>query len=119
MADIPVYRRLWTLDVDGNYILNTAIPDSDRRQTVSINGTRVLAYDGSILVKQRPRGSTGAWKTMAYTILSTGAKSAAALGAADFEIEVDSSGREIALDSSAGTRAVGSITLNITDTPEQ
>lgn len=117
MATINVVKRTGSIPFGTNsYILNTAIPDSDRRVTVDVQLTRVGLFDGAITVKARARGSSAAWQAIAYALLGTGATSAAALGAADAIIRVDATGLELMLDCVGGT--VGSMTYDITDSPE-
>lgn len=117
MSTFNITKRTGSIPFGTNtYILNTAIPDSDRRVTIAIMLTRVAAFDGAITPKARPRGSSAAFATIAYTILGTGATAAAALGAADAFIRIDATGLEVALDCAGGT--VGSMTYDITDSPE-
>lgn len=118
MSELRVTKRSSTVgDTNDTFVLATAIPDSDRPVTVSGALTRVSAYDGTLTLSARPRGSTGAWKAIAYTNPATGATSAAAFGAADAQFRLDATGLELAL-VGAG-RTVGSMTLDITDSPEQ
>lgn len=112
-----VFKRAFTIDVNDTYVLNVAIPDSDRRQTLEIALQRVGAYDGTLLVQARPRGSSLNFQTIAYKLESTGATQASALGAADALIEVDATGLEVALTSSG--RTVNSLSCYVVDVPEQ
>lgn len=117
MSTINVTKRTGSIPFGTNtYVLNTAIPDSDRRVTLDVQLTRVAAFDGAITVKARARGSSAAYQGIAYTLLGTGATTAAALGAADAIIRIDATGLEVALDCVGGT--VGSMTYDITDSPE-
>lgn len=111
-----IRTRSFNILANDDYTLNTLVPDSDRKQTVVMQFTRNGAYDGTFLVQARPRGSSLAYQTVAYVLLGTGATQASALGAADAEIRLDSTGLELRLLSSA--RTTGSVDCYVTDAPE-
>lgn len=111
-----VLKRSFNISTNDTYILRTAIPDSDRKQTVVVQFQRNGAYSGTVLVQARPRGSSLNFQTIAYKLLGTGATQASALGAADAEISVDATGLELALTSSGG--GTGSLDCYVTDSPE-
>lgn len=117
MPEIRVTKRSSTVgDTNDTFVLATAIPDSDRPVLVHGNLTRVSAYDGNLTLCQRPRGSAGAWKAVAYTNPATGLIATAVFGAADAQFRLDATGMELALVGAA--RTVGSMTLDLTDNPE-
>jgi hypothetical protein len=98
-----------TIQADDTYILAMIDPQSKWTKAV-ISLTRIAAYNGVITVQSRPMGSSAAFTTQSYTT-SAGASSVATLGAADTQIDIDATGKEIALSSTG--RTAGSMTVNV------
>lgn len=98
-----------TIQADDTYILAMIDPQAKWTKAV-VSLTRNAAYDGVITVQSRPVGSTAPFVTQSYTT-KAGAIASATLGAATDQIDIDATGKEIAL-SSAG-RTVGSMTVNV------
>ena len=111
-----ITKRSFNITTNDTFTLNTVTPDSDRKQTVDIMLTANAVVGGSVLLQARPRGSTKAFQTIAYTLLGTGATQATALSASSI-IRVDATGLELALTSSGLTG--GSWDVDVTDSPER
>lgn len=111
-----LFQRTFTLDVDDTYILKTGQPDGSRKSRRTIKFTKT-AYNGSITVKSRPRGSSGAFTDQPYekqylnAAAGDGSKVTTAI-TDNSTISIDDSGLEIALVASG--RSAGSMAVETT-----
>lgn len=114
-----IFQRTFTIDADDTYILKTGQPDGHGRRSRRTIKLTKSSYNGSITVKSRPRGSSGAFTEQPYekeylnAAAGDGSKVTTAI-TDNSTITIDDSGKEIALvgaGRSAGSMAVETTTV--------
>lgn len=100
-----------TLGANDTYVLAGIDPQGKWTKAV-VSIKRNASYDGSITVGSRPVGSSAAFVTQSYTT-KAGAVSSAALTTGDDQIDIDATGKEIALIVTGQTQGTATVYLGV------